>query len=368
VAIVYKKGAVVLDMLARFLQQEYFLEILRSLVEVVSFRPISTEEFVTIIGRLSGTPLDAFAQQYIFATGLPKVYYTYDFEPTAAGKFLVTGVARQESPWCRRCRVVQHEDGGMEVACERVDQADAASSNLAVPMQIAIYDPGVGTGNTDRRHRLEAKVLGNSTLTGRLLLKGELSEIQLELDHEPRELWLDRNKEVFALFFNERRHPKRALYHRGEDLASAGDYAAAEAAYRRGLAAEVLVGPSYQRLEGDDDKVEARFLDTGIQMGLARIFLDQNRTVDARGAVEEARRLLTGSSPAWLVRRLEVLEGRLAIRCKDFEQAYKLLRKTIKRGNKSTEAMLLFAIAAHASGHAEDFDLVLAKARGKVPL
>ena len=365
VAIVYKKGAVVIDMLARFFQEETFLEILRTLVEFVSFRAISTEEFVTIIGHLSSMDLSAFAQQYIFATGLPEIYYTYDFEPTAAGTWLVTGEARQESPWRLRYRVVEHKDGSLDVARERLDQINVTSSVLAVPLQIEIYDPAESTGDFNMRREVDPQVPGNAILTGRLLLKGKFTEIRLELDHEPKELWLDKNEEVFGRFFNEHRHPKRMLLRRGVDLAAAGDHGAGEETYRRALAAEFLVGPDYQSSESEDTKREERWLDANIQLELAWLCLNQDRMADARAAFEEVQRLLTPSSPAWLQARLRVLEARLAIRCEDYARAYKLLRKMVQKGDGSAEALLLFAIAARATGHSEDFESALAAARDK---
>ncbi|MCP4664154.1 MAG: M1 family metallopeptidase, partial [bacterium] len=78
-AIVYKKGAVILDMLARFFGEEHFLKMLRRLAEAVSFRPISTPLFVDLLERLSGQDLDGFAKQFIYGTGLPEIYYTYEF-------------------------------------------------------------------------------------------------------------------------------------------------------------------------------------------------------------------------------------------------------------------------------------------------
>jgi hypothetical protein len=60
-----------------------------------------------------------------------------------------------------------------------------------------------------------------------------------------------------------------------------------------------------------------------------------------------------------------MIDARLAIRSGDHERAYKALRKTVRKGRASTQALLLFAIAARATGHDDDFEAALAVARDK---
>ena len=56
--IVYKKGAVVLDMLSMTFREGGFEEILAKIVEVASDRIISTDDFVGGIARIGGTDLE----------------------------------------------------------------------------------------------------------------------------------------------------------------------------------------------------------------------------------------------------------------------------------------------------------------------
>ena len=60
-AIVYRKGAVVLAMLARSFGEPKFLAMLRSLVEAASNRVLTTDSFLAAIERMSGDDLDGFA-------------------------------------------------------------------------------------------------------------------------------------------------------------------------------------------------------------------------------------------------------------------------------------------------------------------
>ncbi|HEX9733934.1 MAG TPA: M1 family aminopeptidase [Thermoanaerobaculia bacterium] len=366
-AIVYKKGAVVLDMLSRHYREDAFLKVLRAMVEAVSFRAVSTATFIELIERISDQDLDGFAKQFIYGSGLPEVYYTYDFQPTPEGKWLVEGVARQESPYRHRYRVLEKDDGSFDVGRERLDQVDVAGSSLVVPVVIAVFNPASGASEVHKREKLDPKVSGNAYLTGHLLLRGQATDIRFESDFEPKELWLDKNSEVFGRFFNERRHPKRMLFYQGLDAAAAGDFDQAETLYRQALAAQTSSGPAYGRSDREGQKAEGRQLDARVHVQLARIHLDRDRLGEARAAFAEAEKLVTSASRYWLGNQLRTLEARLAIRSGDPERAYKLLRKAIlRRGDlESAEGVLLLAIAARATGHTEDYEAALEMAREK---
>ncbi len=351
-AIVYKKGAVVLDMLSRYFREEDFLKMLRRLVEFVSFRPISTPVFVDLIERLSGQNLDGFAEQFIYGTGLPEIYYTYAFEEEG-DKWWIKGVARQESPYRYRYRVVEGPDGALDVVRDRLDQIEVADSVLVVPVEIAVFNPN---GDTRKHKGLDPRVAGNAMITTHLLLRGESSDIRIPLDYEPKELWLDRKREVFGRFFNEHRHPKRMLYFQGLDQSAAGRLDEAEALYRKALAAATFAGPAYAfSLDESDIKVRRRALDARIQLQLIRLYLDQDRPADAGAAFDALRKLLTNSIRYAIGGQVKTLEARLAIRAGEHERAYKLLRKALRRRGRSTERLLLLAIAARETGHDDEF-------------
>lgn len=365
-AIVYKKGAVVLDMLARNFGEDAFLQILRHLVKAVSFRPVSTEVFLDLIERITERDLDGFGRQFIYGTGLPEVYYTYEFRPAEGGQWRIEGEARQRSPCRYRYRVVER-GGVLDVGRECPEQIEVADSALVVPVQVAVFDPAKAGAQARKARKRDAAEVGNAILQTHLLLSGESSDLDLTLDYEPKELWLDRGLQVFGRFFNERRHPKRMLYYRGLDLAAAGDESEAETLYRQALAAEVFAGPAYTDRDRGDFKNEGQGLDARIHLQLARLHLDQGGAVDARGAFDRAEKLTTGPLRYQLGGQLKTLEARLAIHAGDFERAYAILRKAILRRGEvdSAEGLLLLAIAARETDHRDDYQAAVDAAAAK---
>ncbi len=352
-AIVYQKGAIVLEMLSRAFGEQTFLEILRQVVRSAAFTRISTETFLAMIEQLSGRDLTAFAEQFIYGTGLPEVYYTYGFSQVA-GRWRVRGVARQQSPYRYRHRAVELAGGGFDVARERLDQIEVGAWTLVVPFELAAFDPAADAG------ALPADS-ANVILTGGLRLEGEVTEFDFEVEYEPKELWLDRDQLVFGRFFNQRRHPKRALYYQGIDLLASGEHVEAEAVFRRGLAADVLSGA-----ESAEAPVEReRLFDAGIHLELARLYLDQGRPREARAAFDRVRKLAKGSVRFELGTDVEIVEARLALRGGLPERAYRLLRKTFGRGATDPEGLLLLAIAARATGRPAEFEAALEAAKSQ---
>ena len=357
--IVYKKGAVILDMLARSLGQDDFLKVLRQIVKVASNRSVSTEDFLSLIERITSADLDPFARQYVYGTGLPEVYYTYRFEPADGGRWVVKGTARQNAPYRFRYRVVKTDrGGGFDVARERLDQIQVESSALVVPVTIAIYDPGRDGGK--KRGTEEANALARA----HILLRGASTEFSIDLEQAPRDFWLDPDKEVFGRFFNASRYPKRMLYYQGLDAAAAGQVKEAEALFAQALAAEVEVvtDPS----TATDKQVlrhEGRLVDAMIELLRARLWLDQGRDGEAREAFERSRKVL--SAYGSFQESLAIVESRLDLRNGAPEKAFRRLKKgVLRRGTvEGTEGYVLLAIAARATGHREELETALEVAK-----
>jgi aminopeptidase N len=97
-AVVYDKGSVVFSMLARLLGEEPLAGKLRTLAEKLAHGTIDTETFIAALGRMSGQDLRWFADQFIYGTGIPEVYYTFRFSPGKDGEWVVEGEARQVVP------------------------------------------------------------------------------------------------------------------------------------------------------------------------------------------------------------------------------------------------------------------------------
>jgi hypothetical protein len=349
-SIVYSKGAVILDMLSRSLGEENFPKILQQIVKVTRFRTLSTEGFLHLIERITGAEMDAFANQYVYGTGLPEVFYTYRFEKTEKGGWEVRGTARQQSPYRFRYRVVEVEGGGYDVVREKLPQISVDDSRLVVPIEASLYDPAREKG---RRGRGEA----NATLRAHVMIQGESTDFDFEVQLEPKELWLDRREEVFGRFFDESRHPKRVLLRQGRAAAAAGDLAQAEDLFARALSAAV----ESEKVHRERD--EERLLDASIEVERARLFLDQGRVAEAREALGRVNRV-SGVFRGFFEESLRILESRIDLRSGHAEAAFRRLRKGLRRGSvDGAEGYVLLAIAAQAAGHDKDYEDAAREAR-----
>jgi len=344
-AIVYRKGAVVLDMIARLFGEDGFVKILGAITRAADFRPISTETFLALIEKASGNAvdLDPFAQEFIFGTGLPEVYYDYSFKKAEGGGWIVDGVARQQTPYRYTYRVVHRPDGSYDVAREAVLQMKMDDSRLVVPVRIAVEKPdGEGRG----------------TLQGHTLLQGQETEFHFKLPDEPKELRFDPDHEVFGLFYNQRRRPKATLYYRGLDLVAEGDLDGAEAAYHEALDADLYGGEALDEdIDAKDSKTTSRRLDVRILLRLGRLALDRDQDQQAVAYLERAGKKLDKDDPFWMQEDLKVLEARAALRRGDYQASYDEVRhRAFHDDVEAPDGVAILAIAARQVGDEEEAD------------
>lgn len=354
-AIVYKKGALILNMLSQLYTEETFSEILRSIVDVASGRLIATENLLDGIGRLSGIDLDWFARRYVYGTGLPEVDYRSTVEPLGDGRWAVTGEATQRPPMRYRYRVEELGAGVLDVRRSAEPAIAVADSVLVVPFQVGLGDePAADDGR-------------RAMLRGRLFVSGPSTPIHLELDREPEVFWLDRDQEVFGRFFSVDRWPRRTGYLRGLDLAAAGDTDAARTAFLEALGSEVAVVPAgWEDFFRDlDAEAEGERLDARIRLELARLALAEGRIGEAAIELARARDLVTGADRWLLGEDLLVVESRVDLLANDAQSAFKRLRRSVlgRRGADTPETWALLAVAARAVGDDEVFDQAVARAR-----
>jgi hypothetical protein len=361
--IVYLKGTVVLDMLARTFREENFVKVLRKIVEVAELRRISTEDFLAIVAQATGHDLDAFAQQFLYGTGQMDVYYRYDIEPTDEGRWLVTGEAWQEPPYRYRYRVATGTGGTLDVERETVGKPALLGAPLVVPVAIAVHDPAKEDGKA-RRGRGKASgapAASNAMLGGHMMLSGERTQIRFEVSLRPTEIWLDRDRALFLRFYDERREPKRVLFFQGLDHGAAGRLVEAAETYRRALAAPLSTETGLYSREGRLlHAEEERILDRQIHVGLARVSLAAGREAEAREHLARADELGRKSDPLWLRDETRVLQARISLRRDDPRGAYELLRK--KRLQNRTwyhEGLAALAIAAKAVGDEKEYQAVV---------
>jgi len=352
-AIVYDKGAVVLDMLAGSLGEESFPKVLQQVFKAAAGSTLSTEDLLALVERVTSTDLSAFAKRFVYGTGMPEVFYSYQFQPAANGRWRVTGKARQATPHRFRYRLVKSADGGLDIARQGTAQVDVASSTLVAPLAVAFHDP-------KRDPRGNRKGDPNATLHTTVVLRGEATDLDFELDGEPRQLWLDKQGQVFARFVDERRHPKLVLFLQGVNAAAAGKAEEAEALYRKALATDEAPPETGETRYYQDIQLFRRLFNAQIQFGLARLALERGRDREAQDALGRAD--IPERVGGWLAGERSVLESWLDVRQGQYDRVFKRLNRKVPHAARA-EGYLLLAIAAQKTGHAEEYERAIKRAR-----
>ncbi|HET9766431.1 MAG TPA: M1 family aminopeptidase, partial [Thermoanaerobaculia bacterium] len=356
-AIVYKKGALVLDMLAQALGRDNFTKALHDLFGVAAGKAISTEVLLAALQRSSGVALDSFAQQFVYGTGLPEMSYDYTFAPSTPGHWKVSGNVRQRLPHHYRWRVdATGPAGRLDVVREPRGAADVESRWLLVPFQIAVLDPKAPRAKVQEIEDVRA----SGFVVGQVLAKGASSPFEIDVEFEPQRLWFDRERAVLATFHDDTKDTKRARYRQGLEAAVKGDVAAAEKLWKEAVAAK----PS----DPDEVRHVTQELDATIELELARLRLDRGEDGEAAAAVKRAGDRLGRWADESVRGEVDLLQSRLDLRAGRFAEAYRRLKKAVlRRGSvDSPEAHLLLAVAALRSGDRAAFDdaVVAAEERG----
>ena len=368
-AIVYRKGAVVLAMLARTMGEDRFNEMLRNLLQAAAHRVVSTEDFIEAIEHMSQTDLGEFSKQYIYGTGIPRIWYDYEIEPDGGGGWFLRGKAnRVESPGYFY-RVVRGEEGQWRLKREILPHVSSAGSALMVPYRVA----------------LEGDTGGGMTGVGRVLLGGGEEAFEIASSKRPFELQLDPAGEILASFHYVGEDPRRAARYRAQNAVRQGRFAEAE----RDLLLALDLAPAPRPSDGDAPSEESREeskrkADAGILLSLASLYLDQQRLDEAEERLDAAESLLDADRVTHRMKR-DALHGRLDIARGDHEAAFRRLRRTLKlvaprRENQKwralmwkarlgserealTEAYALFAIASYETGNTDDLRWAVQEAR-----
>jgi hypothetical protein len=348
--IVYKKGAVVLDMLARLYTEEVFIDILGRLARAASDRSISTEDFLLILERLGGSDLDWFGSRYVYGTGLTEVDYDYRFDPIPEGRWAVSGVARQRAPYVYSYRIEPRPDGTLDVRRSASERLDVRESVLVVPVDIGV----ISRAGTREPAAADAS---RAIVSGRVVVEGETTEYRFEIDDEPEIVWFDRGGDVFGRFFCTQRRPRRTAYQRGLALAAGGPAEEAERSFLDALEADVAVYPeAWQGFEGDVE-YEGELLDAAARMALARLYLDTDRVAEAANQITRARAVIPTSDRRRFEGELLALDARLLLRKGQVAAALKSLRRGLlgSRSLDSIEGWGLLAIAADSAGQGDTY-------------
>jgi hypothetical protein len=378
-AIVYRKGAVVLAMLARAVGEENFLEMLHSLVEAANGKVITTEGFLQALERMSGLDLDGFARQYVYGTGIPLVYYDYRFEPDGTGDgWTVVGEAHRFVERRYTPRLVRRADGNWDVVRDPLPDEWSATTALVVPFRLLSRTTEVDDDDSySGRHR--------TVQSSQLMLKGRNKRFEIACPFEPHEFALDPRGEILARFYSARTSPKRYGRFRGQDLIARGQYAEAEA-----VLIEALNMPPGKLGEDAavpwlrDPVIDRNREDAAIELALARLYIDQDRDAEAERRMTRVDDLLVGDEDTYRMER-DAVWARLDLRSGRYDEAYRRLKKTMRLAapereplrwqarlmrlrlkserQAMTDAFALLAVASRETGRVEDYEWAVAGAR-----
>jgi len=350
--IVYLKGAMILDMLSRYFRDEDLFPILmKEIVKAAANHAISSEDFMAAVSKLSGVDLDWFTRQYVHGTGIPDIFYSYEFKEMDDGTWAIDGVARQDSRFRYRYGLVERGEGRLDVQRTKIAHQDINDSTLIAPVQIRTVQKEDTA--TKKKKKKNASPKRPPEYQGRFLLKGEETPFHFEVPEEPTLFWMDKEKQVLAHFYDDSYFPKRSLLSKGVRLLSDGDLQAAEQALRQALEASLVSSTKeISKFVRQSRQREAEEKDARIRLYLARLYLDEGQPDPAEKEVVAVQKLLDVrqevSFKIWLSRttaRIEILRG-------EYEPAFKRLNKSllVRDESDSTEGYLLLAIAARALG------------------
>jgi tetratricopeptide (TPR) repeat protein len=377
-AIVYRKGAVVLAMLARTMGEERFLEMMRALLDAARFQVISTEDFLAALEHMSETDLKGFARRYVYGTGIPRVYYDYSTEAGLDDDWILRG----EAHWLATPRYTQRVERGAAGRWESRREAHLADTGagggLIVPFHLVVDGglPAAGDSSGQDSRTVRA---------GMVSLEEDRSRFEIVSEETPLELRLDPLGEILAYFHSAKEHPRRVARYRAQNLAAAGRLEEAEAAFREALELppdgsetnDTTAWPAAPQTPPLQE--EAR-----IRLALARLYLDRRMEDEAQAELGAVEALMEGDDHTQRMER-DVLRSRLEIARGEYAPAYRRLKKTLKlqapretaRGWRATlwrvrlrserlamtEAYALLAVAAWETGHLEDARWALREAR-----
>jgi len=346
-AIVYKKGALVLDMLAHLTTEPRFAAMLRLIVAQNSSRVLTTEAFFHAIEQLSDLDLDWFVRQYVDGTGFPEVFYSFEVAPTEQGTWVLSGSCEQRARLMEKVGVVRRTDGDYDVTRTLEQGFDVASSQLVVPIEIAVTPVSSSSASASSRQDVLHAIQGS------LLIKGPTTPFRIELEQHPLSLRLDPHQELFARFFCTTCWPRQALLAKGIYLLAQGKTQAAEQVLLSGFNTPLQTPSTPWQRPPDATAWSERFLSAQLHLALARLYLDSNRPAAAAQQLDRIRDMITRSDRWRLERSLLATEARLHLHTDRPDLAYHRLSTTLAdqpSPGDSGENFALLAIAAAAVG------------------
>lgn len=355
--IVYLKGTIALDMLARYVGEQNFDRALQSLVASAASTLISTEDVLHRVALVSGVTVDEFARRFIYGTGIPVVYYDGVASRQPDGKWKLHLTAKPDSPYFVRYRVVRGEAGVLDVLPERVEQPSSSPVTVRVPLRVGVTAPGSTT---------------MTYVSTYVPLQSWAVDLQLDVEWEPKEVWLDRDRESLAIFISERRNQKRAQITKAESLIASGKLDEAETALRAAVNAPPTedlgdlelgfdLGPGIRK---DVQKFVNEMLDADAYLELARVYAFRRNASATQEAMDKARKSAGSRNANAISEEATLVDARIDILRGDYQSAVRRLSKELdSRAIDSGEAYALLAIAAGRAGSPETVTTATAEAQ-----
>jgi hypothetical protein len=357
--IVYLKGTIVLDMLARYVGEQNFLHALQSLVASAAATLISTEDVLHRVALVSGVSIDDFARRFVYGTGIATVYYDGTSSRQPDGKWKLHLTAKPDTPYFVRYRVVRDHAGLLDVLPERVEQpSSSAPVTVRVPLRVGVTAPGTTTMTYASTY---------------VPLQSWATDQQLDVEWEPKEVWLDRDRESLAVFISESRNEKRAAITRAESLIASGKFDDAESTLHVAIYAPPTedlgdlelgfdLGPGIRK---DVQKFVNEMLDADAYVELARIHAFRRDAAGAQDALDKARKSAGSHRLNAIKEETTLIDARIAILRGDYDGAVKRLSKALldERSIDSGEAYALLAIAAQQGGGPDTVTTAMAEAQ-----
>jgi tetratricopeptide (TPR) repeat protein len=191
-------------------------------------------------------------------------------------------------------------------------------------------------------------------------VKGETTPFTIAVENEPKGFWLDRQARVFGVFFDENRSPKRLLYAQGVQAEYAGNADEAAVLFNRALAAEEPPPEDGGTVSWQVLRWTRRHLDARIEASLCRLLLAQGQDQAAAEALDRARHVIGADDET-----VTLLQAKLDVRRGDYDKAFRRLRKRAGAEGDLDDAEIyaLLAIAARKTGHDEELQRALGKAK-----
>lgn len=352
-SIVYDKGEVVFRMLSRNIGEEKFAQMLGELARSVANRVIDTETFMKAFGRMSSLDLGPFAEQFVYGTGIPDIYYRYEVQPKENGSgYTIRGEARRAERKHEVLRFTQEPPGKWHVVRQEDIGAAAPASNLLVPFHVIVTSPD------SLKPRKPGEIQSARGFGGKLTMTGDKTSFQINVAQKPERFEFDQFGEVLAMFHDEGWTPKRTLRAQALDLGRAGDMGGAMNLLQKALQVPLYseraiawMNPKRREALDKNKAEETRFEDARIHTLMARLLVDHEDFGRATEEIAAAEKLLDSpESQAGSEDRM-VLRGRIQLARGNPEAAYQHLRKGLQRWRFSTEGYAYLALAALDSGH-----------------